>query len=138
MTNRSQAKSVRNKKSAASSAQTVKIDPLYVIFEQHLFNFADPEIDRRTLICKIIAEYLNYLRRHNISVPRSLEQPIVEELAVQVNTMLVKKIYGCFNLAEYQRSLTRSVKKRAKARYTDLEKAIKSPVKPSNSEDPAA
>ena len=78
-----------------------KLDPLYVIFEQHLLNFQDPEMDRKTLIVKIIAEYLTYLRKNNISVPKALEQPIVEELGTQVNTMLVRKIYGCLTVNEF-------------------------------------
>ena len=39
------------------------MDPLYVIFEQHLFNFQDPEIDRKTLILRIVTDYRDYLRK---------------------------------------------------------------------------
>ena len=95
-------------------------DPLFVIFEQHLFNFQDPEIDRKTLIGRIVTDYLSYLRKKNITVPRSLEQPIVEELSHQVNVMLVKKIYGCLTLQGYQQAIEPSVKKRARKRYTKL------------------
>jgi hypothetical protein len=85
-----------------SSKTTAKaIDPLYVIFEQHLFNFADPDSDRKTFIVNVVNDYLAYLRKNNIIVPKSLEQPIVEELGTQVNTMLVKKIYGCLNVTDY-------------------------------------
>jgi hypothetical protein len=96
------------------------MDPLYVIFEQHLFNFQDPEIDRKTLILRIVTDYLDYLRKRNVTVPRSLEQPIVEELATQVNTMLVKKIYGCPNLHEFQRLAPPPQKRRARSRYGKL------------------
>jgi hypothetical protein len=94
-----------------------KLDPLYVIFEQHLFNFQDPEIDRKTLVMKIVADYLAYLRKQNISVPRALEQPIVEELSQLVNTMLVKKIYGCLTPKDYQVGLKTQLKRKAKSRY---------------------
>lgn len=77
-------------------------------------------MDRKTLILTIVREYLTYLRRRNVIVPRALEQPIVEELANQVNTMLVKKIYGCFNLKEYQKSLIPSLRKKARSRFTKL------------------
>ena len=96
------------------------VDPLYVIFEQHLLNFQDPEIDRKTLVLKIVADYLDYLRKRNVTVPKPLEQPIVEELAAQVNTMLVKKIYGCLNHQDYQKQSTKPARRRAKARYTRL------------------
>ena len=109
-----------------------KLDPLYVIFEQHLLNFQDPEMDRKTLIVKIIAEYLTYLRKNNISVPKALEQPIVEELAAQVNTMLVKKIYGCLDHREYFVGASFKAKRRAKSRYSKLGlSAIREPQAPS-------
>ncbi len=89
-------KAVATKKSARR-----ELDPLYVIFERHLFNFADPDSDRAQFIATVVDDYLNFLKKQNIIVPRPMEQLIVEELATQVNTMLVKKIYGCLTLAEY-------------------------------------
>ena len=100
--------------------QKQQVDPLYVIFEQHLLNFQDPDTDRRTLILKIVAEYINYLRNQNISVPRSLEQPIVEELYAQVNMMLVKKIYGCLTHTDFRSSVPSTVKKKTRSRYEQL------------------
>ncbi len=97
-----------------------QIDPLYTIFEQHLYNFQDSDTDRKTFIGKVIQEYLVYLRKMNITVPKSLEEPIVEELASQVNTMLVKKIYGCLTIQDYQRKVPSSTKRRARARYSKL------------------
>lgn len=96
------------------------IDPLYVIFEQHLFNFQDPDVDKKTLVGAVVADYLKYLRKRNITVPKSLEQPIVEELSTQVNTMLVKKIYGCLTVQEFQDKLPPAVRKKARGRYTRL------------------
>jgi len=86
---------------ARKSGAAKSIDPLYVIFEQHLFNFADPDSDRKTFIAQVVADYIGYLRKNNIIVPKSLEQPIVEELGTQVNTMLVRKIYGCLTVNEF-------------------------------------
>jgi hypothetical protein len=96
------------------------LDPLYVIFEQHLYNFEDDDADRKTFIGKIIQDYLTYLRKMNISVPKSLEGAIVEELAGQVNTMLVKKIYGTLSLQDYQKGAAMPVKRRARTRYSKL------------------
>ncbi len=97
-----------------------RVDPLYIIFEQHLYNFQDAEIDRKTFIGAVIQEYLSYLRKMNISVPKSLEASIIDELAGQVNAMFVKKIYGCFSLSEYQKTVPSKLKKQAKARYHKL------------------
>jgi hypothetical protein len=105
---------------------TEKIDPLYVIFEHHLFNFQDSDTDRKTFIGNVVADYLSHLRKLNITVPKSLEQPIIEELASQVNTMLVKKIYGCLSIQEYQKKdHPRPAKRRARARYSRLARAEK-------------
>ena len=101
---------------------TSNIDPLYVIFEQHLYNFQDSDTDRKTFIATIVIDYLNHLRRMNIIVPKSLEQPIMDELAEQVNSMLVKKIYGCFNIKEYQKNLPHTAKRRAQTKYSKLNK----------------
>jgi hypothetical protein len=97
-----------------------QLDPLYVIFEQHLFNFQDSDTDRKTFIFNIVTDYLTHLRKLNITVPKSLEQPIIDELANQVNTMLVKKIYGCISLDDYVRHVPIKVKRRARARYSKL------------------
>ncbi len=94
----------------ASSGQ--QVDPLYVIFEQHLFNFSDSDSDRKTFITHVVNDYISYLRKNNIIVPKSLEQPIIEELGTQVNTMLVKKIYGCLSITDYVGGTAGMAKKR--------------------------
>ena len=109
-----------DKNSAKNS--TKNTDPLYVIFEQHLFNFPDADVDRKTLITTIVSDYLTYLRKQNITVPRSLEQPVIEELCTQVNTMLVRKMYGFLTVSDYQSGLPKPEKKKAKSRYTRLKR----------------
>jgi hypothetical protein len=98
-----------------------QLDPLYVIFEQHLFNFQDPEVDRKTFIGNVIQEYISHLRKLNISIPKSLEGPVVEELAALVQTMLVKKIYGCLTIADYRKGVLNPAKKRSRSRYSLLQ-----------------
>jgi hypothetical protein len=102
------------------SKPTKQPDPLYIIFEQHLYNFQDADIDRKTFILAVIQDYLSYLRKMNMSVPKSLESAIIDELASQVTAMLVKKIYGCLTLSEYKNGITPKDKKAAKSRYTKL------------------
>ncbi len=95
-------------------------DPLYLIFEEHLYNFEDSDADRKTFILNIVNDYLIHLKKLNISVPKTLEHAIVEELSEQVNTMLVKKIYGCHSVKEFQKKLDPTVKKRVRAKYKKL------------------
>ena len=110
-------KRTSGRKTAKDQAQ---LDPLFVIFEQHLYNFHDSESDRKTFVGNVVNEYLIYLRKKNITVPKSLEQPIVEELASQVNTMLIKKIYGCLTIGDFQKALPRAEKRRVRVRYSKL------------------
>ena len=93
------------------------MDPLYVIFEQHLYNFQDSDSDRKTFVGNIINEYLSFLRRKSIAIPKSLEAAIVEELAEQVNVMLTKKIYGCLSIEEFSKNQPRTRKRRVRQRY---------------------
>src|ERR1700749_3970389 len=105
---------------ATKHTRPIGWDPLYVIFEQHLFNFQDSDSDRKTFIGNIVNDYLTYLRKMNIVIPKSLESAIVEELSGQVNTMLVKKIYGCLSIEDYRKGAATSLKKKARSRYTRL------------------
>jgi hypothetical protein len=105
-----------------------KNDLLYTIFEQHLFNFQDPNADRPTFILTIVKDYLTQLRRLGLSVPKELEEQIFEELFFQVNTMLVKKIYGCMTINEFTAKMStpekkteqKARKKKANAKYREL------------------
>ena len=105
-----------------------KVDPLYTIFEQHLFNFQDPNADRKTFIDEIVKDYLTQMRKMGLSIPNEWETQILEELSFQVNTMLVKKIYGCMTINEFitqkeqatgAKSLT-DQRRRARKRYLEL------------------
>jgi hypothetical protein len=92
-------------------------DPLYVIFEQHLCNFDDSNIDRKAFITNIVGEYLAFLRRNSVIVPPQMERAVIDELSEQVKTMLFKKIYGFPSVQAYQQGLKRSQKSKARSRY---------------------
>ena len=99
---------------------TNKIDPLYTIFEQHLFNFQDPNEDRKTFIEAIVKDYITQMRKLGLSVPTELEDHIFEELSFQVSRMLVKKIYGCLTINDYTAKIEPLQKKKARKRYQAL------------------
>ncbi len=81
----------------------VEHDPLFVVFEQHLFNFQDADIDRKVFIGHVVYDYMEWLRKSNLVIPREFERLVIEELAAQVNVMLLKRIYGFVTIAEFQR-----------------------------------
>ncbi len=105
--------------------KTKTLDPLYTIFEQHLFNFQDPNSDRKTFIDKIVKDYVAHLRKLGLAVPSEWEEHVFEELFFQVNTMLVKKIYGCLTINEYTAKASTEQKKKASRRYQKLGQAAK-------------
>lgn len=98
--------------------QQPQTDPLYVIFEQHLYNFQDCNIDRKTFITNVITDYLAYLRKMNITVPKAMEGAVAEELASQIGAMLLKKIYGFPTISEFQKGATSTQKRQARRRYS--------------------
>jgi inhibitor of KinA sporulation pathway (predicted exonuclease) len=102
------------------------VDPLYTVFEKHLFSFEDCKIDRNTFISNVVEDYLKWLRKSQIAVPSGWEKEIVEELSSQVNTMLIKKIYGFFDITEYKekKQVPRFQKKQAEKRYYRLKKKV--------------
>lgn len=102
------------------SPKQIHLDPLYIIFEQHLSNFPEANVDRATFISNILQDYLTHLRRMSLSIPKSMESAIIEELSLQVNTMLIKKIYGCLSIEEYQKTIPKTARRKAKAKYSKL------------------
>lgn len=110
----------RNKKTAPDN-----LDPLYIIFEHHLYNFCDADTDRKMFVARIVSDYLQFLRSNRIAVPREYELPIIEELGSTVNTMLTKKIYGCLTIEEFQNKLTKAQKKTTKSNYSHITKKLK-------------
>lgn len=112
-------------KEKAKEKPAEKIDPLYTIFEQHLYNFQDSEQDRKTFIGNVLRDYVKYLTKLNIMIPKSLEASVFEELAIQVNTMLTKKIYGCLTLDDYRKNASTPAKRKARNRYTQLSRGVK-------------
>jgi len=105
------------------TTKQAKVDPLFTIFEQHLFHSQNEEIDRQSFVLGVVNEYVSYLRKLNIAVPAHLEKFIVEELSLQVSQMLVKKIYGYLSIKDYQSQIPDTQKKRAKKSYSRIKRA---------------
>jgi hypothetical protein len=104
------------------ASQLTSPDPLFVIFEQHLYHFQDDALDRKTFIAQVIQDYLAFLRKKNITVPRSLEDSIIEELTDQVQAMLVKKIYGFLTIQDFRKKAPSAARRKAKVLYGKLNK----------------
>ena len=68
----------------------------------------------------VIQDYLSHMRRLGLSIPVEWEHQIFEELFFQVNSMLVKKIYGCQTIDEYTAKAPAAAKRKARANYNRL------------------
>lgn len=98
------------------------MNPLFVIFEQHLANFHSSDLDRKGFTELVTSDYMAYLRKHSITIPVHLEKLAKDEFAEQIGVMLIKKIYGFASIQAYQEGLSPEVKQIAKARYSKLSK----------------
>ncbi len=78
------------------------LDPLYMLFEKHLYTFQDAEIDRKTFVTQVVQDYMTYLRKNNLTIPKIMEKSVMEEFCEQVNHMLLKKIYGFVDIKEFR------------------------------------
>ncbi len=100
-----------------------KVNPLYTIFEKHLYDFEDNEESEHAFVDKIVNDYLKFLCSQHIAVPRRWQAHIVEELRDQVRKMMVKKMYGCLSVEEFvlgtdDRAAKRKIAKKKYAKLT--------------------
>ncbi|MGK5088846.1 hypothetical protein WDW86_14910 [Bdellovibrionota bacterium FG-2] len=98
--------------------KSVKIDPLYSIFEEHLYNFQDSDEDRKTFVGNVIKDYLKFLNKNKVTVPPTLLASVVEELSTQVRAMLVKKIYGYPTISEFQKQTPKKARRSPRSRLS--------------------
>lgn len=103
------------------ASKSYQPDPLYFIFEQHLYRFQNLDEDRKTFIDQVVNNYLSYLRKMNLAIPKAMEKEILEELSLMVGQMLTKKIYGSLSLEEFRRGLDNGFK-RGPRRRSKLDK----------------
>lgn len=103
---------MKTRKTKKSSFSARKWDPLYVIFEKHLYDFNYESRDG--FIDGVVQEYLVYLQRTHITVPPIWRKHLKDNLREEVANMLVRRIYGCLSVKEYKG-------KKSKAHFAELE-----------------
>lgn len=100
-----------------------KWDPLFVIFERHLYDF---NYDSRELFIQgVVEEYLGYLQQQKVLVPAVWKGQLEASLTEEVSDMLVRKLYGCLNVQEFKDKLEENPEalanqKAARKRYYKL------------------
>ncbi len=100
-----------------------KWDPLFIIFEKHLYDF---NYDSRELFLKsVVDDYLGHLIRQKVVVPPTWKAHLEKTLNEEVSDMLVRKLYGCLTVEEFKsktedKSEIVTARKEARKRYQKL------------------
>lgn len=91
----------RKKKGPKKNQFSVKKwDPLFIIFEKHLYDF---NYESRELFLKgVVDEYISHLVRQKTVIPPSWKLHLEKTIAEEVSDMLVRKLYGCLTVEEFQ------------------------------------
>ena len=77
-------------------------DPLFKIFEQHLFNAMVEDENSADFVGRVVQEYMKTLTALG-TVPHAHRETLSEDLREEVMEMLRKKTYGHFSLAEFRK-----------------------------------
>lgn len=98
----------RKKKGAKRNSFSVKKwDPLFIIFEKHLYDF---NYESRELFVKgVIEEYIAHLVRQKTVIPPSWKLHLEKTIAEEVSDMLVRKLYGCLTVEEFRHKTDETV-----------------------------
>jgi len=88
------------------------LDPLFVIFEKHLYDFPSEDLD--LFISTIVTAYVDYLGTHEVVIPEPKKPALLRDLADEVYDMFIKKVHGCLNIKDFRNS----------GRVTKLEKLL--------------
>jgi hypothetical protein len=118
----------RKKKGPKKNLFSVKKwDPLFIIFEKHLYDF---NYESRELFLKgVVDEYINHLVRQKTVIPPSWRMHLEKTICEEVSDMLVRKLYGCLTVEEFQAKTEAlpekkeemiTVKREARKRYQKL------------------
>ena len=76
------------------------LDPLYQLFEHHLMTRS---YEDSSVFTKEVAEkYVAYLDSTSAHIPLHVRTTIMEDLEVETQELLVKKMYGMVNPNDYQ------------------------------------
>lgn len=96
-------------------------DTLQIIFEHQLIHLEGTNIDQSQFVAKVVKEYLGFTcKTQGLIVPAIHEKEVVEEIGAEVQTMLLKRIYGYYSIEEYSKQLDEVFKTQAKNRYLAL------------------
>ena len=83
-------------------SRTQNSDPLFVIFERHLYHSSTENISTTAFITNVVQDYISYLLCQGVNIPTSVRPSLVEDLTEEVREMTLKKTYGRVSIVEFQ------------------------------------
>lgn len=90
----------RKKRKKTPPFSVRKWDPLFIIFEKHLYDF---NYESRELFLKgVVDEYITHLVRQQVVIPPAWKNHLDKTITEEVSDMLVRKLYGCLTVEEFQ------------------------------------
>jgi hypothetical protein len=81
---------------------TTAQDPLYVIFERHLYRSSTEGVSTKAFIDAVVQDYLVYLSNMGVHIPGKVRPALVEDITEEVREMTLKKTYGSVSVSEFQ------------------------------------
>lgn len=113
----------KRKKQKTQKFSVQKWDPLFIIFEKHLYDFNYES--REIFINAVVADYLEHLASQKVIVPMVWQTQLEKSLSEEVSDMLVCRLYGCLTVEEFKQKQEDGdelipAKKNSRRRYQKL------------------
>ncbi len=114
---------VRRRKKKKHTFSVKKWDPLFIIFEKHLYDF---NYESRELFIKsVVDDYVAHLANQKAVVPPSMRVHFEKTISEEVSDMLVRRLYGCLTVEEFKKKTESTeeiltARKEARKRYQKL------------------
>ena len=81
-------------------------DPLYNIFEQHLFNALVEDETTDEFLGRVVADYVAAVTVKGTVIPHEYRRTVETDIRDEVLEMLRKKTYGHYSLKEFREAKT--------------------------------
>ncbi len=99
----------RRKKRKQPQFSVRKWDPLFIIFEKHLYDFNYES--RELFLSGVVEEYISHLVRQKVVIPPAWKTHLDKTITEEVSDMLVRKLYGCLTVEEFKTKAKDPMKK---------------------------
>jgi len=90
----------RKKRKSQEPFKVRKWDPLFIIFEKHLYDF---NYESRELFIKgVVDDYVGHLALQKVVIPATWKSHLEKTLGEEISDMLVRRLYGCLTVEEFK------------------------------------